>query len=69
MEAFVAPPHSGCSRRFILQMWTSVRSLQSLRVSISVSTVWAPSAASVTPDTSCRDTAAWVSRLQPELKQ
>lgn len=49
--------------RFILQMWTNVRSLQSLHVSISVSTVWAPSAVSVTLDTSCRDTAAWVSHL------
>lgn len=49
--------------RFILQMWTNVRSLQSLHVSISVSTVWAPSVVSVTLDTSFRDTAAWVSHL------
>lgn len=47
----------------VLQMWTSARSLPSLRASISVSTLWAPSAVSAILDTSSQDTAASVSQL------
>lgn len=67
MEASVYPPRHSCllDAHFSLQMWTNARSLWSLHVTISVSTVWAHSAASVALDTSCQDTAASVSRLQP----
>lgn len=47
----------------VFQMWMSARSLPSPHASISVSTLWAPSAASVTLDTSCQDIAASVSHL------
>lgn len=47
----------------VFQMWMSARSLLSPRASISVSTLWAPSAASVTKDTSCQDIAALVSGI------
>lgn len=67
MEGFVRPPHNSCwlHAHFILQTWTNAKSLQSLHVTISVSTVWAHSAVCVILGTSCQDAAALVSRLQP----
>lgn len=46
----------------VSQMWMSARSPLFRRVSISVSTLWAPTAASATPDTSWQDTTAPVSQ-------
>lgn len=67
-DSFLSVQYTGCPQWIdsvicVFQMWTSAKSLLSPRVSISVSILWAPSAVSATPGTSCQDTAASVSHV------